>query len=57
MLALSIALQDNIILMEANFCILSFLDYREGKMTKNSIQTTIIDVKFDEEFKSELAKY
>ena len=34
--------------------ILHFLDYRKVKTNLKNIQTTIIDVKFEKEFKSEL---
>ena len=36
------------------FCILRFFGYRKVKMNKKNVQTTLIDVKFDEKFKSEL---
>ena len=41
-------------LRKTNFCILCFLDYRKvKKKIQKNMCTTIIDVKFDEESKSE----
>ena len=37
-----------------HFCILCFLDYTKVKKNKKNMRTTIIDVKFDGEFKSEV---
>ena len=37
-----------------HFCIVCFLDYTKEKKIKKNMRTTIIDVKFDEESKSEV---
>ena len=41
-------------LRRTNFCILFFLDYTKVKKNYKNIYTTIIDMKFDEESKSDL---
>ena len=41
----------------AIFLYFPFLDYISVKTNKKKIQTTTIDVKFDEKFTSELEKY
>ena len=41
-------------LLRQFFCILRYLDYRRAKKNFKNIQNTVIDVKFNEELKSEL---